>query len=221
MGHRDNKELEQQQQQQRQIVYSHLYKHILPYLLPHQSGVRQHDGTELQLARLVHQISAARDCGQSVLACFFDLSKAFDRIWHKGLLVKFLPYRVRDRALTWLEAYLTGRRQRVKVLASTSSRLPMPAGVPQGSVLGPLLFLIYIIDLPNACTTANTTCSLLADDTTLITSTSSLQTTQQQLQEAISSAGRWLKDWHLLVNVEKTSSSTMTTGLLNESPQFT
>ena len=75
--------------------------------------------------------------------------------------------------------------------------------MPQGSVLGPLLFLIYTIDLPHACTNTNTTCSQFADDTALITSTSSLQTTQQQLQKSVSSAGRWLKDWHLLVNAEK------------------
>ena len=103
-----------------------------------------------------------------------------------------------------MEAYLTGRRQRVKVLDTTSSWLPIPAGVPQGSVLGPLLFLIYTIDLPHACTNTNTTCSQFADDTALITSTPSLQTTQLQLQKAVSSAGRWLKDWHLLVNAEKT-----------------
>ena len=149
-------------------------------------------------------MSAARDSGQSVLACFFDLSKAFDRVWHKGLLAKLLHYGVRDRALTWVEAYLTGRRQRVKVIDTTSSWLPIPAGVPQGSVLGPLLFLIYTIDLPHACTNTNTTCSQLADDTALITSTPTLQTTQQQLQKSVCSAGRWLKDWHLLVNAEKT-----------------
>ena len=189
---------------QEKVVYSRLYKHILPYLPPHQPGFCQHDGTELQLARLVHQISAAHDSGQSVLACFFDLSKAVDRVWHKGLLAQLLHYGVRDRALTWVESYLTGHRQRVKVLDTTSSWLPIPAGVPQGSVLGPLLFLIYTIDLPHACTNTNTNCSQFADDTALMTSTTSLQTTQQQLQETISSAGRWLKDWHPLVNVENT-----------------
>ena len=189
---------------QEKIVYSRLYKHILPYLPPHQCGFRKHDGTELPLAHLVHQISAARDSGQSVLACFFDLSKAFDRVWHKGLLAKLLHYGVRDRALTWVESYLTVRRERLKVLDTTSSWLPIPAGVPQGSVLGPLLFLIFTIDLPNACTNTNTTCSQFADDTALMTPTPSLQATEKQLQEAVSSASRWLKDWYLLVNVEKT-----------------
>ena len=189
---------------QEKIVYSRLYQHILPHLPTHQSGFRQHDGTELQLARLVHQISAARDSGQSVLACFFDLSKAFDRVWHEGLLAKLLHYGVSERVLAWLKTYLTGRRQRVQVQDCTSSWLTIPAGVPQGSVLGPLLFLIYTIDLPHACTSTNTTCSQFADDTALITSTPSIQASEQQLQEAVSSAGRWLQDWHRLVNVEKT-----------------
>ena len=103
-----------------------------------------------------------------------------------------------------MEAYLTGRSQRVKVLDTVSCWLPIPAGVPEGSVLGPLLFLIYTIDLPHACTNTNKTCSQFADDTALITSTPSLQTNEQQLQEAVSSAGRWLNDWYLLVNVETT-----------------
>ena len=91
--------------------------------------------------------------------------------------------------------------------------------MPQGSALGPLLLLIYTIDLPHACTNANTTCSQFADNTALITSTPSLQTSQQ-LQEAVSSAGRWLKDWHLLVNVEKLlqSSSTIDNRPLGRQP---
>ena len=148
--------------------------------------------------------SAARDSGQSVLTCFFDLSKAFDRVWHKGLLAKRLHYGARDLQGPHLGGSLhnwspsTGKSLRHNVILA-----PHPGrGAPRLRTW-PSTFP-YTIDLPHACTSTNTTCSQFADDTALITSTPSLQTTEQHLQEAISSAGRWLKDWHLLVNVEKT-----------------
>ena len=67
------------------IVQRHLYNYVDPHLPTHQSGFRKRDGTELQLARLVSEISESRDNGKSVVACFFDLCKAFDRVWHQGL----------------------------------------------------------------------------------------------------------------------------------------
>ena len=172
---------------QERIVYNKLYSHIKHHLPTCQSGFRQHDGTELQLARLVHQISANRDAGQHVSACFFDLSKAFDRVWHSGLLRKLEHYGVESCAHQWLSGYLSDRRQRVQVDGIFSSWLSVPAGVPQGSVLGPLLFLIYTIDLPQACTNNSTTCSQFADDTALVTSTPTAHdttTTERQLQQA-------------------------------------
>ena len=130
---------------------------------------KKKDGTELQLARLVSEISESRDNGKSVVACFFDLSKAFDRVWHQGPLAKLTHLGVCEDALAWLSSYLTKRRQRVRVNSSLSPWLRTPAGVPQGSVLGPLLFLIYTIDLPPTCTDRSTTCSQFTDDTALIT----------------------------------------------------
>ena len=186
------------------IVHKRLYKHIEHYLPPNQSGFRQNDGTEHQLARLIHEISARRDEGQAVIACFFDLSKAFDRVWHEGLLAKLKHYRVTGSALSWLTSYLTGRRQRVQVGGEMSQWLRVPAGVPQGSVLGPLLFLAYTIDLPKACTNDTTSCSQFADDTALIACGESHQDAHRSLQQAVTAAGTWLKNWHLLVNTDKT-----------------
>ena len=71
---------------QEKIVHDRLYNHIDPHLPPHQSGFRKKDGTELQLLHLIHEVSENRDKGKAVATCFFDLSKAFDRVWHKGLL---------------------------------------------------------------------------------------------------------------------------------------
>ena len=216
MGHRDNKELEQQQQQQQQqgpktsptnyrpisllsitskvqerIVHDRLYKHISPHLPSQQSRFRKNDNTEFQLARVVHQLSEGRDAGNSVMACFFDLSKAFDRVWHAGLLLKLQHYGVTGSALAWFTSYLSNRRQRVQVCGVTCPWQTIPAGVPQGSVLGPLLFLVYTIDLPASCETEHTTCSQFADDTALIASTPTARECTEQLQQAVSLAGKW------------------------------
>ena len=150
---------------QEKSVHRLLYKHIPPRLPNQQSGFREKDGTEQQLARLVHTLSTATDNGKHVTACFFDLGKAFDRVWHAS---KLSHYGVQGNALEWFRRYLLGHRQRVQVDGDLTPFLGIPAGVPQGSVLGPLLFLIYTIDLPHACENPGTTCSQFADDTALI-----------------------------------------------------
>ena len=188
---------------QEKIVHDRLYNHIDPHLPPHQSGFRKKVGTELQLFRLIHEVSENRDKGKAVATCFFDLSKAFVRVWHKGLLAKLQHAGVCEASLTWFTTYLTRRRQRVRANSALSKWQSIPAGVPQGSVLGPLLFLIYTIDLPPSCTNLSTTCSQFADDTALVTINESADDAQHSLQDAVTSAATWLTDWHLLVNAIK------------------
>ena len=178
---------------QERIIYCRLYNYIAPHLPSNQSGFRCKDGTEFQLARFIHHISVARDSGRTVTACFFDLSKAFDRVWHQGLLAKLAHYGVSARVHAWLKEYLTSRRQRVQVEGCMSTFVDIPAGVPQGSVLSPLLFLICTIDLPLACEGHRTLCCQFADNTALVSVGKSIAECEEALQRAVWSAGVWLK----------------------------
>ena len=91
-----------------------------------------------------------------------DISKVFDKVWHEGLLLKLQSYEIEDSLLTLLQNYLTVRQQKVVLKGQTSLWLNVSTSVPQGSVLGPLLFLIYINDLPDEITSS---CKIFGDDT--------------------------------------------------------
>ena len=169
-----------------------------------QSGFRKGDNTTFQLVRIVQKLSGAIETGQYAFSCFYDLSKAFDRVWHAGLLCKLEHLGVRGKALDWLKDHLTTRQQQVRVNGTPSSRLKIPAGVPQGSVLGRLLFLIYTSDLPEAVADVpGSSCEQFADDTNLTSINSRADLTEDYLQCAINQTASWLRVWRLCVNPQK------------------
>jgi hypothetical protein len=94
-----------------------------------------------------------------------DISKAFDKVWHKDLLFKLERLGIRDSLLSWIKSYLTNRKQQVVIDGNMSDWKDIEAGVPQGSVLGHLLFLVYINDITD---NIQSTCFLYADDTSLL-----------------------------------------------------
>ncbi len=104
------------------------------------------------------------DDGKEVRAVFCDISKAFDRVWHRGLLHKLSSIGISGSLFDWLNSYLSSRKQRVVYSNSASNWSSINAGVPQGSILGPLLFLIYINDIVQEI---NSNIRLFADDTSL------------------------------------------------------
>ena len=187
-------------------VAQQLAKHVEKYIPITQSGFRRNDSTELQLARLIHRLSKSLDDGHVPISCYLDLSKAFDRVWHVGLLKKLHHLGVRDMALAWLTDYLSGRRQRVRVESATSTWQPVTAGVPQGSVLGPLLFLIYTCDLPSAIAIpgCNVVSDQFADDTAICSVADQCTAAETNLQQATEQAAHWFRDWHLDINATKT-----------------
>ena len=118
------------------VAFGHLYQHVNPVLDPSQSGFRRGDSTAWQLLRLVQKLYECKDQKQFSLLCFFDLSKAFDTVWTRGLLHKLAAFGVAGTCLQWLTSYLTERRQSVRIGHALSAPLTVHSGVPQGSILG-------------------------------------------------------------------------------------
>ena len=138
------------------------------YLLsPHQSGFRSSDSCQSQLLSTVCDIYASFDQIPTidVRANFVDISKTFDKVWHEGLLFKHEHIGISGNLLSLLKSFLNNRFQRVVLNCQCSNWSSVLAGVRQGSILGPLLFLIYINDLPDGL---ESSVKLFADDTSLL-----------------------------------------------------
>ena len=128
---------------------------------------------------------------------FLNISKAFDKNWHEGLIFKLTTYGVEGNLLKLLENYLTDRQQRVVLNGRTSSWQSIYAGVPQESVLGPLLFLIYINDLPDKSTSM---CKVFADDTSLFSKVIDKNDSNSQLNSDIAELSKWAFQWKMYFN---------------------
>ena len=133
---------------------------------PSQSGFFPGDSCIAQLLAIIHKIQTNFDSNPSVdvRGVFLDIPKPFDKVCHKGLLFKLKSYGVEGEVLSLLKCYRSNREQRIVLNGQTSDWRKINSGVPQASVLGPLLFLIYINDLPDGITSI---CKIFADDTSL------------------------------------------------------
>ena len=145
-------------------------------------------------------------------AIYLDFSKAFDTVPHLRLINKLKGYGITGNILNWIIDFLSNRTQYVKLNESESTHLPVTSGVPQGSVLGPILFIYYINDLP-CCTQTNM--RIFADDTKVFSTINNIDD-QTKLQLAIDSLYEWTQKWLLKFNESKCK--VMHIGLNN--PQF-
>ena len=137
--------------------------------------------------------------GNPVDVIYLDFSKAFDKVSHRRLLLKFRSLGVGEKISCWVENWLTDRKQRVVVRGCESEWLPVTSGVPQGSVLGPTLFLVYVNDIEE-----NVFSNILkfADDTKIYRSVSTMENIQD-LQRDLRSLYQWSVEWQMLFNVDK------------------
>ena len=186
---------------QERLVFNELYPFLSGLLSDRQSGFRKRDGTSMQLIRLVQTWSAAVDSSNYVATVFFDLKKAFDRVWHRGLLAKLAAAGVSGGALQWITNYLSGRKQRVSVGRDLSAAADLHAGVPQGAILSPLLFILYINDITSS--TAEDI-NLFADDTSLSIIAKDPSSLALRVQHAVDNISEWFDRWLLTANSLKT-----------------
>ena len=205
------------------IVYRNIYAHMTDHslLTDRQSGYRKNHNTEIQLHYLTNNLYKSLDTGLDFTALYLDISKYFDKIWHKGLLHKCQnEFGITGSLLNWLRSYLSDRTQQVKIRNSLSARGKITAGCPQGSVLGPLLALIYLNDLSNR---THHDILFFADDTSLYASHTpdTLLTTQKALQSDLDEIYKYGQEWAITFNSTKTIQQTFTLKPTNEKPTLT
>ena len=143
-----------------------------------------------------------------LLGCFLDLKKAFDTVHHEVLIKKLISIGVQGRELDWFSSYLTERYQVTKVNDHHSNKAPVNFGVPQGSILGPLLFTLYINDLPGNIKSRSSRVFLYADDTAIFVKGKSIDVINTTLNTELAHVSQWLQSNYLTLNVKKKKKKT-------------
>jgi hypothetical protein len=185
------------------LVHKQLYNYLNgnKLITSKQFGFRPTLSTGLALTKFTDSILGDMDASRFTGAVFLDLSKAFDTVDHTILLDKLRILGVDEDSLDWFESYLSERSQATSVGDSISSPLPVSVGVPQGSILGPLLFVVYVNDLPSLNLQSKVV--LYADDTVLYYSSKYAKDLEDKLNADLVVLSRWLYDNLLTLNISK------------------
>ena len=191
------------------VIHRHIMFHIEKHqiLTDCQHGFRKNRGCDTQLLITVDDIARSVEKGKQVDAVLLDFSKAFDRVPHQRLLIKLKHYGITGNLNKWISNFLTTRSQRVVLEGEFSTTAEVISGVPQGTVLGPLLFLLYVNDIPSYVSSKT---RLFADDGLLyreINSSSDATTLQKDLDALC----RWESEWEMKFNSDKCFVMHMTT----------
>lgn len=198
-------------------IEKHIHRHLQLFLDTHnlihplQSGFRPRHSCQTALSHLTDRWLTTINKSLLTGVVFLDFSKAFDLVNHTLLIQKLSVYRVSDQAVSFFKSYLECRRQHVSVNGKSSPEGLIMHGVPQGSILGPLLFTLYINDLPLHISQPDVTCSLFADDATLDVSAPDVPTISSSLQQAINEVSDWCQTNSMVPNPSKTECMLVTT----------
>ena len=185
------------------VVFKHMYNylHTNNLIYKYQSGFIPGHSTVHQLIEIYNSICLSLDSHEHYCITFCDISKAFDRVWIKGLLLKLEKYGFTGKLHSWLSSYLTSRKIKVVLNNAISSEGDITAGVPQGSVLGPLLFLVYVNDIADELTSLT---RLFADDTSVGSSSMNLNRTIMRTNCDLDKISKWARKWLVKFNPSKT-----------------
>ena len=185
----------------KQIVNNYRPVFLLP-ICDVQCGFRPSDSCEYQLLSVVHGIYKSFDCNPplEVRKIFLDISQAFDRVWHDELIYKIKSFRISDTPLKLIDKFLSNRYQKVVLNGQSSSWAEVSAGVPQGSVLGPLFFLMYINGI--SCGLSSTT-KLFANDTSVFSVVHHVTQSTNELSDDLEKISNCTYQWKMSFNPDK------------------
>ena len=201
------------------IIHSHVMKFLDEHniLTDLQHGFRAKRSTETQLLLTINDISKQIDQNSNVSMAILDFSKAFDKVPHQRLLSKLSAYGIDGNLLAWFASFLNNRTQRVVCDGEISDSKQVLSGVPQGTVLGPLLFLLYVNDIPD---NINSTVRLFADDC-LVYRTIDNPSDQQILQDDLNKLEQWQNKWQMNFNPSKCYILSISSKKCFKSPVYT
>ena len=202
------------------FVYSQLYEYLVKYSLifKNQSGFRSKYSCQTALTKIVDDLLKEMDKGNYTGILFLDFKKAFDVVNHCLLLSKLKVYKLDNLCLKWFTSYLSDRLQRVGMNNNMSTEKVVKFGIPQGSILGPLLFLLYINDLP--LNLSHSVPDLYADDTTIHYSSKSVKDICDTLNDDLINLHVWCNENDMVINTNKSNAMLVGTSRRLQSMQY-
>lgn len=189
-----------------------MYGKIKPIISFKQHGFTKKRKTATNLVEFTSCVVNVIESGKQLDVIYTDFSKAFDRVSHSVLISKLTELGIFSHAVNWIESYLRGRSQVVKIGSSRSKIIQVVSGVPQGSHLGPLLFILFVNDIPDIFKTAN--CLMYADDVKIFHPVSSI-TDANELQSDLDAFTLWCRNNRLALNVSKCKQMSYTRRIKN------